>query len=257
MYSGVKVQVSAAESLQASANLWAIYNAEAERYNGVLVKSWRGDMDGILIFSGLFSASLTAFLIESYKTLLPDTGDVSATLLFQITRQLAAISNNVPLLVKTAETSVPFMPTRAAHVCNMLWFISLSLSFACALLATFVKQWAQEFLHKSQMCPSPPYRARVVAFLHSGLRRFGMHTVVRMIPILLQASFLFFFAGLTTFLLPINHILMYTMIMVLALLVAIYTIPTVLPLIWLNCPGQTTFLAPTGFLPSRWLHGAA
>ncbi|KAJ7486990.1 hypothetical protein FB451DRAFT_1228512 [Mycena latifolia] len=54
----------------ATAKLWAVYVSEAEKYDKGLVESWKNDMEGMLIFAGLFSASLTAFLIESYKTLI-------------------------------------------------------------------------------------------------------------------------------------------------------------------------------------------
>ncbi|KAJ7128562.1 hypothetical protein C8R44DRAFT_557882, partial [Mycena epipterygia] len=64
--------------------------AEAEKYDKGLVESWKSDMEGMLIFAGLFSASLTAFLIESYKTLNPDSGDTTVHLLSQISQQLAA-----------------------------------------------------------------------------------------------------------------------------------------------------------------------
>ncbi|KAJ7160616.1 hypothetical protein C8R43DRAFT_342200 [Mycena crocata] len=65
----------------AAAKLWAVYVSEAEKYDKGLVESWKSDMEGILIFAGLFSASLTAFLIESYKTLTPDPADKTVLLL--------------------------------------------------------------------------------------------------------------------------------------------------------------------------------
>ncbi|KAJ7133166.1 hypothetical protein C8R44DRAFT_556160, partial [Mycena epipterygia] len=61
--------------------LWSVYIAQAEKYDKDLVESWRRNMEGILIFAGLFSASLTAFLIESYKMLTLDSGDSRTELL--------------------------------------------------------------------------------------------------------------------------------------------------------------------------------
>ncbi|KAJ7929622.1 hypothetical protein B0H13DRAFT_2539766 [Mycena leptocephala] len=98
-----------AESEAACAKLWAIYVGEAEKYDKRLVESWKGDMDGLLIFSGLFSASLTAFLVESYTTLQPDPGVTSAALLAQISRQLAGNGTDIPF-----QEPVPFRPTTAA-----------------------------------------------------------------------------------------------------------------------------------------------
>jgi hypothetical protein len=45
-----KSPYSEAESRQASAKIWTIYIAEAERYDRALVESWKADMEGILIF---------------------------------------------------------------------------------------------------------------------------------------------------------------------------------------------------------------
>ncbi|KAJ7693288.1 hypothetical protein B0H14DRAFT_2419579 [Mycena olivaceomarginata] len=55
--------------------------SEAKKYDRSLVESWKSDTEGMLISAGLFSASLTAFLIESYKTLIPDSGNASVFLL--------------------------------------------------------------------------------------------------------------------------------------------------------------------------------
>ncbi|KAJ7663731.1 hypothetical protein DFH06DRAFT_1041945, partial [Mycena polygramma] len=102
----------------AAANIWAIYVAEAEKYDKGLVESWRSDMDGMLIFAGLFSASLTAFLIESYKTLNSDSGDTTVKLLAQISQQLAASAQGSALDVPAV--SMDFTPSAAALVCNAL-----------------------------------------------------------------------------------------------------------------------------------------
>ncbi|KAJ7268271.1 hypothetical protein C8J57DRAFT_1509472 [Mycena rebaudengoi] len=55
----------------AGAKIWSFYIAEAKKCDKALVNSWRGDMEGILIFAGLFLANLTALVVESYKTLNP------------------------------------------------------------------------------------------------------------------------------------------------------------------------------------------
>ncbi|KAJ7803416.1 hypothetical protein B0H14DRAFT_2888169 [Mycena olivaceomarginata] len=104
-----------------SAKFWSVYISEAEHYDSALVESWKADMEGMLIFSGLFSASLTAFIIESYKSLVPDTGNMTVDLLSQLSQQLNAQFNGSHFTVLT-----------------------------CALLATLVEQWAREFLHKTE-----------------------------------------------------------------------------------------------------------
>ncbi|KAF7368669.1 hypothetical protein MVEN_00191200 [Mycena venus] len=225
-----------AESEAACAKLWAIYVAEAEKYDKRLVESWKGDMDGLLIFSGLFSASLTAFLVESYTTLQPDPGVTNAALLTQISRQLAGSLNGTTI---PFEEPLPFHPTTAALVCNILWFLSLVLSLTCALLATMVEQWAREFIHKSELRPSPARRVRIHSFLYLGLQKFGMYAIVDVIPLLLHASLIIFFVGLIFFLLPVNPLLMRLMSLVLAIFVVLYVTLTALPVIYLESPYQT------------------
>ncbi|TDL21040.1 hypothetical protein BD410DRAFT_314283 [Rickenella mellea] len=127
-----------------SDKVWSFYVEEGEKFDKTLVEIWRGDMDGILIFSGLFSASVTAFIIESYKALKQDSGDTTVAILSQISSQLVAISNGTDLnLPSHLPTPVSFHPTLSAVCVNMLWFFSLTLSLTCALGATMVEQWAR------------------------------------------------------------------------------------------------------------------
>jgi hypothetical protein len=70
------------------------------------------------------------------------------------------------------------------------------------------------------MRPSPIIRARIFAYLYYGLQRFGMHTVVALIPLLLHTSLILFFAGLVAFLYPVNA----TMMTLVAAMLAIVSI---------------------------------
>ncbi|KAJ7271141.1 hypothetical protein C8J57DRAFT_1468283 [Mycena rebaudengoi] len=233
---GLNTPSGDSDSEAAAAKLWAVYVSEAEKYDKALVESWKSDMNGMLIFAGLFSASLTAFLIESYKTLSPDSGNATVQLLEQISLQLAANSNGSTFSVAPPTL---FTPSPAALICNALWFISLGLSLSAALIATLLDQWARNFLHHSEMRSAPVIRARVFSFLYYGLKRFNMHAVVEAIPLLLHASLLLFLAGLVTFLLPVNQIIMGIAAGLLALLVIVYCGLTILPILYLDCPYRT------------------
>ncbi|KAJ7135649.1 hypothetical protein C8R44DRAFT_387782 [Mycena epipterygia] len=50
-----------------NSQIWAIYLAEAKKYDKALVASWNNNMTGILIFAGLFSATVTAFIMEAFS----------------------------------------------------------------------------------------------------------------------------------------------------------------------------------------------
>ncbi|KAK7018895.1 hypothetical protein R3P38DRAFT_2538489 [Favolaschia claudopus] len=196
-------------------------------------------MEGMLIFAGLFSAVLTAFLIESYKTLNSDPGDLTVQLLTRISEQIVASANgnasNVPLPLQLKDGS----PTRAALVCNALWFLSLGLSLSCALIATLLEQWAREFLHRTDIHSAPIIRARVFTFLYYGLRRFNMHVIVDIIPFLLHLSLLLFFSGLVAFLVPVNTGIAIIAAAMLFVVATTYSVFTVFPLRYLDSPYRT------------------
>ncbi|KAF7365723.1 hypothetical protein MVEN_00446000 [Mycena venus] len=234
----------------AASKLWAVYVSEAEKYDRSLVESWKSDMEGMLIFAGLFSASLTAFIIESYKTLILDSGDSTVQLLTQISRQLASATNG-----SNFQTPAPthFTPSTSAVICNALWFISLGLSLTCALIATLLEQWARDFLHRADMRSAPVVRARIFSYLYYGLKRFKMHTVVDIIPLLLHASIFFFFSGLVAFLLPVDVRIAVVAAALLVGVVAIYLPLTVLFLWHLDCPYRTP-LSVAVWRISEFLH---
>ncbi|KAJ6453538.1 hypothetical protein C8R45DRAFT_847109 [Mycena sanguinolenta] len=216
--------------------MWAVYISEAEKYDKGLVESWKSDMDGLLIFAALFSAILTAFIIESYKSLNEDPADATVQILGRISQQLAALANGTTF---HPTLRAPFTPALASLVCNALWFLSLGFSLACALVATFVQQCARDFLHKTEIRSAPVIRARIFAYLYYGLKRFRMHTVVEMMPILLHTSLFLFFAGLVAFLIPVNIVLAITVTTILAVIISVYSVFTILPLWFLDCPYHT------------------
>ncbi|KAF5345907.1 hypothetical protein D9758_011400 [Tetrapyrgos nigripes] len=216
--------------------LWNVYISQAHEYDKTLLEGWKKDMDGMLLFSALYSASLTALIVESYKKLQLDPADLTTSLLTTISLQLAS-SNGTTTTVGLLDTS--FKPTTSSLICNMLWFLSLALALTCSLLATFVQQWTRDFLHKTTMRPSPVVQARVLAFSYFGLRRFGMHTFVDVIPILLHISLFLFFAGLVAFLLPVNLPLTILMACVLFIFMLVYSALTLHPLLFLDTPYRT------------------
>ncbi|KAJ7864184.1 hypothetical protein B0H13DRAFT_2069630 [Mycena leptocephala] len=192
----------------AAAKLWAVYTSEAEKYDKSLVESWKSNMEGMLIFAGLFSASLTAFLIESYRT-----------------STLASSSNDSRLPISPP---LPFTPSATSLICN-------ALCLACALIATLVEQ--------ADMQSSPLIRARIFSF--------NMHLVVDMIPLLLHASLILFFAGLVAFLVPVNIVMTVIAATLLVLVTTAYSVLTFLPLGYMDCPYRTPLSGHSKMIFSR------
>ncbi|KAF8593695.1 hypothetical protein BDV93DRAFT_219233 [Ceratobasidium sp. AG-I] len=130
------------------ARVWRVYVQETEQADKEMCDDWDKSLDVMLIFAALFSAISTAFIIESMKKLQPDPADTSASTLLDISRTLAAISNNQPVLMPPLPdpASKTFTPSRASILVNMLWLTSLIISVGVSLMAMLAKKWCHRFL---------------------------------------------------------------------------------------------------------------
>ncbi|KAH9959540.1 hypothetical protein BGW80DRAFT_1183447, partial [Lactifluus volemus] len=106
---------------------------------------WQKDADGILIFTGLFSAAVAALLAVSIQDLRPNPQDTAAFYLANIYQLLADPNISLASTLATPATLPPFSPPRYAIWVNSLWFLSLVISLTGALLATLLQQWARRY----------------------------------------------------------------------------------------------------------------
>ncbi|CAG7848779.1 SubName: Full=Uncharacterized protein {ECO:0000313/EMBL:CCA71748.1} [Serendipita indica DSM 11827] len=73
----------------ADKTVWHTYNERADIVDRELIKDWNDSLNTLLIFGALYTAILTAFIIESMKLLGEDTGETTRDILLVISRQLA------------------------------------------------------------------------------------------------------------------------------------------------------------------------
>jgi hypothetical protein len=88
--------------------------------------------------AGLFSGIVTAFIIDSYKWLLPDPSDAIVQLLSQIAGQVGGAFNQNASPIRDLTV---FRPSTQDVAINTLWFSSLVCSLVAALLCILAKQW--------------------------------------------------------------------------------------------------------------------
>ncbi|TFK65893.1 hypothetical protein BDN72DRAFT_900299 [Pluteus cervinus] len=183
-----------------SDKFWSLYVKQTAVIDRDLVEDWVETTNGILIFSGLFSAIITAFIIEGYKTLSPDTGELAVLLLSHISTQLTDVTSAGPL----PSALDNFTPTKTSIWVNLLWFISLFLSLICALSATLVQQWARKYKQSVGRDPIPRKRGPVRVHLYAGLTKYKMAAVMDIVPGLLHISLFTFLVGLAGFVTSIH-----------------------------------------------------
>lgn len=193
----------------------------------------------ILHQTGLFSSIVAAFLIETYKILLPDNASQTVSLL----HQLVSLSNGTAIVPQNI-VQQGAMPSLVALRANILMFLSLFFSLTSALVSTLIQQWAREYLQDSQPNATSHTRRQIRTYLFSGLSRFQMRRLAYTVPILLHIAVFLFFFSLSDWLHIINGLVGTTARCCFMALLAVYVTLSILPIIVRNAPYQTPLTTP-------------
>ncbi|KAG2157159.1 hypothetical protein DEU56DRAFT_722387, partial [Suillus clintonianus] len=117
---------------------WTAYRGVAEEHDGDFLEQYASDMDIVLIFSGLFSAVSTSFIIAMESRLSPDPSDTTNALLAQLVQigmgTLAAGST-------PAAPASTWSPSTADVKIQVIAYASLCMSLLAAFGAVLGKQW--------------------------------------------------------------------------------------------------------------------
>ncbi|PPQ91271.1 hypothetical protein CVT25_006214 [Psilocybe cyanescens] len=157
--------------------------------------AWKDEVQNLLIFAGLFSAVITAFVIESYRTLQRDPNVDMVILLSHIASRL-----DNPVNVTGSPFSLPtsFSPASSAVRVNVFWFLSLILSLTTVLVGIISLQWLRE--HQSYPGRSARDTLAIYRMRAEGLERWHVWKIFTALPLLLQTALVLFFAGIIDFL---------------------------------------------------------
>ncbi|KAF8480726.1 hypothetical protein DFH94DRAFT_609341, partial [Russula ochroleuca] len=188
-----------------SGPFFSIYAKAADDEDIRMVDCWKNDADGILYFTGLFSAAVAALLSVTVPDLRPDSQDTSAFYLGNIYGVLAD-PNATHSFISPVVKPLPFSPPRYAIWVNSLWFLSFVISLTCALLATSLQQWSRRYIKAAQpaWC-SPEKRARMRALFAEGVEKMYIPWAVEGLPTLVHLSVFLFLGGLVIFLFNVDH----------------------------------------------------
>ncbi|KAI0072020.1 hypothetical protein K474DRAFT_1564297, partial [Panus rudis PR-1116 ss-1] len=192
------------------------------------IKGIKEDMETLLTFAGLFSAALTAFTVESFKQLKPDSDNATVFLLATIARHLNATVVDQDLFNQFRPTPVTFA---SRHV-NGLWLSSLFLSLVTASLAMLAKQWLREFL---------ALRDTPAKFLHRhyGLTVYRVYEITAFLPLFLQVALIFFLVGLPIFVCATDSLIGWAITCLVTTWLLLYAVSFMLPAFSYTCPYKT------------------
>ncbi|TCD63335.1 hypothetical protein EIP91_005654 [Steccherinum ochraceum] len=172
---------------------WSACSQAIKHFDEVTVKGWKEDIDSLLVFAGLFSAVITAFIVDNYKQLQPDPAQLTVQLLQQISLQLAPGSAALNVTDQNLLQSNA-APTSHAIRINTVWLIALVFSMISALIGIVAKQWLREYL--TGMSTSPRESVRLRQYRHDGLVRWHVAEIIAFLPLLLQIALVLFIHGL-------------------------------------------------------------
>ncbi|KAH9010710.1 hypothetical protein EDB84DRAFT_1279575 [Lactarius hengduanensis] len=168
--------------------LWSLQLKEAMSHDAARIQSLKDDMNGVLIFAGLFSAALTSFLVDKIHDLQADPAQQmvyyqqqNVALLVQISQQVSAIAPQVSIPSTPLPTYVFDLNPSDVRV-NAFWFMSLVFSISAALLATLVQQWVRDYMHVFQRYSNPLKSARLRQYLYEGVEGWYMPVVAESVP---------------------------------------------------------------------------
>ncbi|EMD31593.1 hypothetical protein CERSUDRAFT_26401, partial [Gelatoporia subvermispora B] len=121
---------------------WDKFAKRLQRQDEDSAKVWKEEIDALLVFAGLFSAVLTAFNVDLYKSLKPCTPAASDTNTLALIHLITLLNNGTtPEMLAAATVSDNCKPGSAAVWINALWFASLVLSLSSASIGIVIRQW--------------------------------------------------------------------------------------------------------------------
>jgi hypothetical protein len=198
--------------------------------------------------AGLFSAALTAFVLDSKQDLKPSHADEMvyylrqhSTILSQISVQLSSIAPQLSIPSTPPPPFPVFNPSASDVRVNVFWFMALVFGLLAALLAILVQQWVRNYMHVFQRYGDPLKSSRLRQYLYEGCEGWYMPMIAGAVPGFLHISLFLFFGGLGDSLLNINTKVALSTIVPISVSGLLYIFTIFAPIIYPQSPYQNSF----------------
>ena len=187
--------------------------------------------------AGLFSAVLTAFVIETYGLLQPDNLVITNQLLaYGLQSQLQNAPSTLNAYFNALASTQPFSPPTSARWINGLFFVSLVLSLAAAFFGIIAKQWLREYLQWNSPLSSPRENVLVRQIRFEAFNTWNVASTISTIPALLELAVILFLAGIVVLLWTLDSIVAIVVTVGIVLFLCVASAFTILPVLFRRCP---------------------
>lgn len=194
---------------------WELYNEIASDHDRRMLKEWEDTLSTLLIFAGLFSSILAAFIVGSMTNLQEDKLDAMKSILVTISRQI----HNTTTSFYEPPT---FKPLNWAVRVNCCLYTSLGCTVSSAMISVLALQWIRGYdMHLPAMADSRK-RAIYRQFRFEGLQRWLLPQIISILPLLLHIALIIFFVALIDWLVHTNIVVASTMIFITAAIIVFY-----------------------------------
>ncbi|KAI0746012.1 hypothetical protein C8Q76DRAFT_567908, partial [Earliella scabrosa] len=229
---------------------WELCATTVKNHSDEMLKRWEDEINMLLTFvglanhpnAGLFSAALTAFNVQSYLLLQPDSGDAMVAALAHISEQLTSFSVNQAFVNSTRPAFVPpadsaFAAPNYAIWINALWFPSLICTLSASSIAVTVKQWLYQY--KQGLSGTSREISRLRQYRYENLLSWRVPEIIAVLPILLQIALSLFLGGLLILLWSLHPLVAIIASALVGMLGAFHFATTLLPTFRPDCSYQS------------------
>ncbi|KAG8922673.1 hypothetical protein FRC01_013746, partial [Tulasnella sp. 417] len=196
-----EVPVPPPEFGQDGGKFYHYYDAFAEEIDDNMVSGLKEQLEGLLIFAGLFAGVNTAFLALTIPLMSPDPADDTNALLRDNNAILLnlALGRNDTLPTPSPLPSETFSPTSKVLTVNVLFSVSLTFAIISSFLAVLGRQWLVYYRKRTGGGPERQRWEQLKRFL--GAERWRLEWVLDdFLPSLLQIGLIIFCISLTIYL---------------------------------------------------------
>ncbi|KAG8943815.1 hypothetical protein FRC04_002509 [Tulasnella sp. 424] len=180
------------------------YDDLADELDEDMVTSLKSQLDGILIFAGLFAGVNSAFLAFTLPQMSPDPTDDTNALLFQI-----LLGGNSTIKSPADLPSASFSPPTSTYSINVLFSMSLTLALLGSFLAVLGQQWLVYYRKRSG--GGAEYQRWEQLRRYLGAKRWRLELVLDdVLPSLLQVALVIFCVAFILYLGTLSRSLCYT-----------------------------------------------
>ncbi|KAG8957152.1 hypothetical protein FRC00_004409 [Tulasnella sp. 408] len=242
---------------QDGGKFYRCYDALANELDDDMVTGLKEQLDGMLIFAGLFAGVNTAFLALTIPLLSPDPADDTNALLSQnnaiLIQLLAGRNDSVPASPPLPSKS--FSPSPDIFIINALFALSLAIAIISSFLAVLGRQWLVYYRKRSGGGPDYQRWEELKRFL--GAERWRLQAILDdVLPSLLQIGLVIFCVSLILYLRHLNHTI--SLIVAIPMYVGLaFFIGSALCTVWDKfCPFHSplSHMLASAVTYQRWLH---